>query len=339
VTFSAPSRPESSFTIPEEETLLSHTTFVFFAIVCLVVIIICAGFNFTTAVTPIHGLYYGIISGVSGGICYVITTLAFDAWGTSGVWSEGLFYLYWVLACVFELLNVVSLNIGMFKTQAMVVIPAYYVFQTISSSALGLSLFGLFPLFSASSGVAYTIGIIFIFLGVLMISKIFSPRRREKMTMKTERMKKRARAATISDLHQRGGSSLGSQLFRKSMSDLELSSPLSQPRSSSGNTTTAKSLAEPLLDPIDHDHGHVHNHDHGLSSGSYGHGQGQGGSTPYHITGEGSASAASEPGSASGARPALAAGVGVAAASESGVGDQDDGASLMERDIGASTST
>jgi hypothetical protein len=99
---------------------MGRPAFLVLLILQLLVIVGCVFYNCTTEVSVLHAVNYGVISGMAGGVCYVATKLAFVVFGAPGIWSNGTFYAFWLVAVAFEVVNIFSLNTGMFKTQAMV---------------------------------------------------------------------------------------------------------------------------------------------------------------------------------------------------------------------------
>jgi hypothetical protein len=72
--------------------------------------------------STLHGLSFGFLSGACGSLTYTLTKLGFLVWGDKEAKSDWLFWMFWVGACVFELGNIVSTNIGMYYQEAMVVV-------------------------------------------------------------------------------------------------------------------------------------------------------------------------------------------------------------------------
>jgi hypothetical protein len=92
----------------------------------------------------LQGLAYGFFSGVCGSFTYSATKIGFLLWGDPHSWSNWVFYMFWLGACVAELGNIVSTNIGMYYQEAMVVVPAYYVSMSVFTTLQTLALFSLY---------------------------------------------------------------------------------------------------------------------------------------------------------------------------------------------------
>jgi hypothetical protein len=120
--------------------------------------------------STLQGLAYGFFAGACGGVCYTLTKVGFLLTNDDKAWHSWVFYTLWMSAGVFELLNVVATNIGMYYQEAMVVVPAYYVSMSIFSTLQELALFKLYDEFTPQSTAKYVTGLALCIIGVGIIA-------------------------------------------------------------------------------------------------------------------------------------------------------------------------
>jgi hypothetical protein len=108
-----------------EELMKGNTPFVATMIVtggfmALIVLFVTAKQGKST----LQGLAYGFFAGACGGVCYTITKIGFLLTSSDAAWGSWVFYSLWVMAGIFEALNIVATNIGMYCQEAMVVVSS-----------------------------------------------------------------------------------------------------------------------------------------------------------------------------------------------------------------------
>lgn len=106
----------------------------------------------TTPNDPALGLAYGAVAGVTGSLSFTATKLwlllasaALGGSGSASAWRHPVAWVCLASSALTTFANMVALFAGMASQEALVVIPTYYIAQTVLTALQELALFSLYP--------------------------------------------------------------------------------------------------------------------------------------------------------------------------------------------------